>query len=142
LLAPPAQADEQSVLRLQSWLADPEPTMLAGLVTWLGRVLVHYPDTADALGECWPLHPWIVEELLALQAAWYEAYDSGRPSGTKAVDWHARHKPGVLHRIRRTLADCTIDAHRPGGRADHTRLSRLAGVEHAERAADWWSACR
>jgi hypothetical protein len=101
---------------LPSWLANELPEMLVQLQGWLDHVLIHYPDTAIALGVCWPLHPWIVEELLALRAVWFEAYQGERVNGTKAVDWHDRLRPGVLRRIREHTAGCSPEAHRPGGR--------------------------
>jgi hypothetical protein len=127
---------------ISSWLAAPRPAALAELVVWIGQVLIHYPGTADALSTCWPYHPWIVEELLALHAAWIDAYEGDRPSGTKAVDWHDRHHPGALTRIATELRDCSIDAHRPGGRVDHTQLPATPATEHVSDAGAWWTNAR
>jgi hypothetical protein len=102
----------------QSWLVNQRPEMLVRLREWLEQVLIHYPDAASALGTCWPLHPWIVEELLALRAAWLEAYEGERGSGTRAVDWHDRLRPGVIGRLSEHTAGCSPEAHRPGGRLD------------------------
>lgn len=125
-----------------SWLADPDPQALGDLAGWVDRVLVHYPSTVEVLGDCWPWHPWVVEELLALSRAWSEAYDVERPSGIRAVDWHDRYRPGVMDRIRRTLSDCGLEAHGPGRRADHTRLPAVCGADQVPAAADWWTAAR
>jgi hypothetical protein len=94
------------------------PDALTELGGWLDEVFVEYPDAVDTLGDCWPCHPWVVEELLALKAAWHEAYESERASGSKAVDWHDRHRPGAVTRISRALSACSAAAHRPGGRLD------------------------
>lgn len=127
---------------LASWLTEPAPKALAALTAWIDTVLVQYPDVVDALGECWPLHPWIVEELTALHAAWTEAYTGEHPSGIRAVDWHERHRPGVIERIRRALTDCSVHAHNPGGRADHTRLPEVPGLDQARTAVAWWTSQR
>ncbi|NJC70863.1 hypothetical protein HC031_14215 [Planosporangium thailandense] len=103
---------------VESWLAASRPAVLDELVGWMDQVLIHYPGTADALGQCWSFHPWIVEELLALRAAWSEAYQSDRASGSRAVDWHKRHRPGVMTRVAQGTAGCSIEAHEPGGRLD------------------------
>ncbi|NJC70843.1 hypothetical protein HC031_14115 [Planosporangium thailandense] len=103
---------------VESWLVSPRPEALQELVEWMDQVLIHYPGTVDALGQCWSLHAWIVEELLALRAAWSEAYQGDRAGGTKAVDWHERHRPGVIARITQGTAGCSVEAHQPGGRLD------------------------
>lgn len=99
-----------------SWLVNQQPELLARLRDWLQQVLIHYPDTAQALGPCWPHHAWIVEELLALRAAWLEAYEGDRAGGFRAVDWHDRLRTAVMERIGQCTAGCSIEAHRPGGR--------------------------
>jgi hypothetical protein len=104
-----------------SWLYAPRAEVLHELVEWMDQVLIHYPGTGDALGQCWSLHPWIAEELLALRAAWFEAYQGDRASGAKAVDWHERHRPGVMSRIAQGTAGCSVEAHQQGGRLDTAR---------------------
>jgi hypothetical protein len=111
---------------------------LSNLVDWLQRVYVHYPGAADSLGECWPWHPTAVEELLALRAAWHAAYTNPDATPARAIDWHDRHLSGVTRRLRATLCDCSIAAHRPGGRADHTR-PRVPAVDAAGEIAEWWT---
>ena len=115
------EADDMS----QSWLLNQRPQMLDRLREWLEQVLIHYPGSTQALGPCWPLHPWIVEELLALRAAWFEAYEGERASATRTVDWHDRYRPGVVRRITEHISGCSEEAHRKGGRLDpSTRSSR------------------
>jgi hypothetical protein len=133
-----ASADEEQPA-VQSWLARPQRAQLVELAGWTEQVLIHYPGTAEALRSCWPYHPWAVEELLALHAAWREAYVGKRVNGGRAVDWHDRHRPGVLARLRKELGDCSIEAHEPGRRADHRRLPTVAGGEYVESAVGWWS---
>ncbi|GAA1033335.1 hypothetical protein GCM10009557_34770 [Virgisporangium ochraceum] len=130
--APDGQADEE--ILSASWLADPRRETLSGLCEWLGQILIHYPDTVRALSPCWPRHPWIVEELVALQAAWREAYEGERASGTKAVDWHDRLRPGVVARLRVHTAGCSPEAHRPGGRLD-SESSDVPGAAEIARLA-------
>jgi hypothetical protein len=89
----------------------------------MDQVLVHYPGAVEALGMCWSLHSWIVEELVALHAAWIEAYCGERASGTRAVDWHERHRPGVISRISVVTAGCSVEAHQPGGRLNRPKPS-------------------
>lgn len=107
-----------------SWLTLDDPdtaqTIMTQLVDWLGKVYIHYPGAADSLGECWPRHPAVIEELLALQAAWHAAYTSPDATAQRAIDWHDRHLPGTQRRLRATLADCSEAAHQPGGRADQS----------------------
>ena len=125
--------------RCWSWLAEPDPKAVVRLADWMGRVLLHYPTTPAALSPCWPWHPWAVEELLALHRSWTEAYIGATASGLRAVDWHERHRPGVLTRIGRTLADCDLAAHHPGARADHTHQPALAGAAQIDQATAWWA---
>lgn len=125
-------------VRCWSWLAAPDPEALDALAQWVATVLVGYPDTLRTLSGCWPWHPWAVEELLALHRAWTETYHGRRPPGAKAVDWHDRYKPGVLGRLK-TLEECAMDAHTPGGKADHTRRPMAAGIDQAKPAGAWWT---
>jgi hypothetical protein len=84
--------------------------VLAGLVSWVGRIFLRYPDAAAKLPECWCWHPEILEELLWLAAAWYAAYG---PGGSVALvgDWHDRYRPGVTRRIGGYAGDCSLSAH-------------------------------
>jgi hypothetical protein len=125
-----------------SWLAEPRDNALPELVAWIDCVLIHYPGTADALSNCWPFHPWVVEELMALQAAWTESYQGERANGTRAVDWHDRHRPATIARIRANIADCSVDAHEPGRRADHMRFAAVPGGSSVAAAMSWWLAQR
>lgn len=86
---------------------------LDGLRGWLARVYLRYPDAA--LPSCWAWHPEVVEELLWLQAAHYEAYCGPQASGEKAGNWHDRYRLGVVRRIRTGAAGrCELAQHRAG----------------------------
>lgn len=147
----PALADQTSQTPQQpghatgapvSWLTiddtDTARTLLADLVDWLTRVYAHYPAAVDALGECWPWHPTAVEELLALRAGWHAAYTSPDATAARALDWHDRHLPGTLRRLRAALADCSQPAHQPGGRADHL-CPTIPATTHLDQLAGWWA---
>lgn len=129
-----------------SWLTINDPatarTLLADLVDWLNRVYTHYPGAVDALGECWHHHPNAIEELLALRAAWHAAYTSPDAAPTRAIDWHDRHLPGVIHRLRATLGNCSLPAHQPGGRANQPRPAIPATYDPDELVRLWATATR
>lgn len=110
---------------------------LAELVDWLQRVYIHYPGSEESLGECWLWHPAAIEELMALRAAWLAAYTGPDASAARAIDWHDRHLPGVQRRLRAALADCSLAAHRPGGRADLPRPN-IPAARAADDLAKWW----
>lgn len=125
--------------RIKSWLAVPRSEALPVLVDWIERVLIHYPGTVDALSDCWPFHPWVVEELVALHAAWDEAFEGDRACGSKAVDWHDRLRKGVIARICTVTADCSMAAHVSGRRADHRLRVAIPGAPRVAAASVWWT---
>jgi hypothetical protein len=45
---------------------DTAQQLLAGLVDWMARIYLRYPDAAAGLPDCWAWHPDVVEELLWL----------------------------------------------------------------------------
>jgi hypothetical protein len=97
-------ADESTIGRSCHGSPNPTPMHCPSWSSGSKRVLSCYPRTTEALSDCWPYHPWVVEELVALNAAWVEAYQGERASGAKAVDWHDRHLTGTLNRIHSALA--------------------------------------
>lgn len=111
---------------------------LADLIDWLHQVYIHYPGAAESLGECWLWHPTAIEELMALRAAWQAAYTGPEANAARAIDWHDRHLPGVQRRLRAALADCSLAAHRPGGRADKPHSAVPGGIS-ADQLATWWT---
>ncbi|MPZ24991.1 MAG: hypothetical protein GEV12_00680 [Micromonosporaceae bacterium] len=125
-----------------SWLTLTDPATarvaLADLADWLTHVYLHYPGSLDSLGECWPWHPAAIEELLALRGGWLAAYTGPDATPTRALDWHDRHLPGVQRRLRTALSDCSLAAHRRGGRADHLRPT-LSAADALDQLAQWWA---
>jgi hypothetical protein len=58
------------------------------LIDWVGWLTTRY-QIAEAIPACWAQHPPLVEELTALAAAWYAAYDDGA-YGDAPLHWHER----------------------------------------------------
>lgn len=133
---------EQNTTAPTSWLRTSDPAaaaaQLADLTDWLQHIYAHYPGAVDALGECWPWHPTAIEELHALRGTWHAAYTSPNASPARALDWHDRHLPATLNRLRTHLGDCSLTAHRPGGRANHTRPT-IPATEALPEIAAWWT---
>ena len=90
---------------------------------WLRAVFLRYPWAAASLPPCWVLHPWMVEELAWLRRAWRDAYHGPGASGAKAGEWHDRHLPGFVGRLRDN--GCSAPQHVPGpdGRAKAGRAT-------------------
>ena len=85
----------------------------ADLVGWLGQVYLRYSDAARGLPDCWLWHPDVVEELVWLRHAWFDAYTSGDASVRAAGDWHDRLRPGVARRIAGYTKACSLESHLP-----------------------------
>lgn len=114
---------------------------LADLIRWVERVFYAFPDARTALGECWLWHSWAIEELLALRAAWADAF-AGKAgmSSRAAMDWLERHRLGTVARLKASLEVCSIDHHVPGGKLDQPTPVVPNGLHSAAgRIAEWWS---
>ncbi len=110
----------------ESWLAD--------VAEWAGRILPwrRLDLTATA---CWPIHPDVVEELLALTAQRDDAFAGAKPAAVS--EWLTRWLPAGIDRIRTALAPC-----RDGGGHEHDgRLYDPAKVTRSTAAA-WWTGHR
>lgn len=85
---------------LRSWLAWVHPTILFPRNNFRG------------LPSCWEEHPGVVEELLALYAAWLGAYASKDPS-EGPIAWHDRWVGPALERLTRIygLEECRTGGH-------------------------------
>lgn len=122
------------------WLTATDPDLaaaeLAGLAEWVATVYLRFPGVD--LTDCWTWHETVVAELYALQQAWLEALDGDTGSAGRVVDWHERHRPGVVARVRRELADCGLEQHGPTGSKAH-RPPRVPGTGLAEQVARWWA---
>jgi hypothetical protein len=132
-----------------SWLVLPTDDEIARralgeLVTWLEIVYLCYPDAAQGLPECWCWHPDVVEELLWLMHAWLAAYQGTAASVGLAADWHDRHRPGVVRRLRGSVGSCSIEAHqtREGWPRETGAPPIVPGVEALPLIARWWGSHR
>ncbi|GAA4436081.1 hypothetical protein ACFQV2_00215 [Actinokineospora soli] len=128
-----------------SWLtlpADPElaRTTLTALCAWTRQVYLRYSDAAAGLPDCWLWHPDVIEELHWLHQAWQAAYHGPTASPVAAGEWHERHRPGVVRRVKAVAGTCSRENHQT-----RRRLS-AAPVEQLDEAADliaaWWAADR
>jgi len=90
--------------------------------------------------DCWLWHPDIVEELLWLRAAWWTAYRTESGTVSQAADWHDRHRPGVVRRIRESAGTCSIETHLPGTGQNPPTAVPLADAVAA--IAGWWTLAR
>ncbi len=130
--------------RTASWLdlpADADPaeasTLLEQLVGWMAGIFLRYTDAARVLPDCWLWHPDLVEELLWLRAAWWAAYRTDAGTVQLAADWHDRHRPGVVRRIREYAGACSIETHVPDG--DQHRPAGGPLPDAVPSIADWWA---
>jgi hypothetical protein len=73
-------------------------TAWAWLIDWVDWFVARY-SLAEELPACWPRHGALIEELAALAAGWYTAYDDTAPADAPIV-WHER-----LARTRARLRD-------------------------------------
>lgn len=125
---------------LTSWLAchspDDAQDLLTTLVDWINQVYIRYRHAAESLGECWLWHPAAVEELLAAQSAWHDAYEGETASGLRALDWHDR-LPGVIRRVRDYTSGCSLSRHSHGG-PERGVPARAPGTSAVADIARWW----
>lgn len=112
--------------------------VLAGLADWLGRIYLRYPDAAAALPDCWSWHPDVVEELLALAGTWGQAYRSDQAGPALVAEWHDRHRPGVVARIRTAAGTCSLENHQPGG-PHHHPATTVPLPSAVNPVAAWWA---
>lgn len=122
------------------WLTATDPDAaaaeLTALAEWVAAVYLRFPRVD--LTDCWTWHETVVAELYALQQAWLEALDGETGSAARVVDWHERHRPGVVLRVRTELAECSLERHGPTGNLAH-RPPRVPGTGLAEEVARWWA---
>ncbi len=137
----PDGADTDTDGGVRAWLLVEDPdqarTDLTDLVEWLHRVYLRYPDTA--LPSCWLWHPTVVEELWWLRNAHTDAYTGTDASWTRAGDWHDRQRPGVVKRLRTTVAGCELALHAAGAEHAHSPTAAPLG-DAAEQIAQAWTA--
>jgi hypothetical protein len=71
---------------------------------WVDEVLRgRHPEAYSELGTCWFLHADVLDELTALQAAWFAAYRDKASPGTAAIEWHDRWLPRTMARCRAAI---------------------------------------
>jgi hypothetical protein len=127
--------DEGKITEPQrDWITITDPVLAAqwldDLATWTTDVLA--PHDAAPAAICWPLHPDVVAELMALQADRDAAYDGGRP--TPVSEWLARWLPSASQRIDAALAHCIAErGHHVDGRTYDATVLDPASV------AGWWT---
>lgn len=130
----PSDTDEDDQVEgRRDWLTVNDPdqatTWLTDAAEWLRDIGAHH---RLAPGPCWPLHPEVVAEVLALVDTRGAAY-AGGPADV--AEWLTRWLPGARDRIRSALGDCR-DGH------------QIGAVPHAVSALDlgavarWWATDR
>ena len=99
------------------------------LEEWVWWLRSTYPSSREAIPDCWPAHPDLVQELTALGAWWEEIYDpladeipdpegkqpaveSEESNGRSAVAWHE----ALDHAVQRwranskcSMTECALD---------------------------------
>lgn len=91
--------------------------VLTELADFLEVVYLRYSDAAKSFPDCWLWHPDVVEELLWLMDAWRASRDPEAPAHLVG-DWHDRMRPGVAKRIKDYAGTCSLEHHKPGGKAN------------------------
>jgi hypothetical protein len=125
---------------VQSWLTITDPdaarVLFAELVDWLGMVYVRYPD--GDLCDCWAWHPAVVTELLGLRAMWLAAHEGEKASAAAVMDWHERHRPGVVQRVDKWLRMCGLGNHTADKPAAY-QPAHVPGAAMVDDLAAWWA---
>ncbi|HEY1971854.1 MAG TPA: hypothetical protein VGH89_28115 [Pseudonocardia sp.] len=100
---------------LPSWLVtevwEPGQELMEALRQWVQGVYLRWPDAVLAV--CWPLHPWVVEELWVLRCCWWAGRTGQDASWLRWQDWHDRQRPATARRIAEGLRRCGPDQHVP-----------------------------
>ena len=114
----------------RSWMTVTNPEVaaqwLTDTTTWLREVgSGHRLD----LVPCWPLHPDVVAEVLALAETWQSAY-AGNP--TDVAEWLTRWLPAAKDRIGQSLTRCQV------GHAIHRTTYAVVDLSPTAVAA-WWT---
>lgn len=97
----------------QASTAEDHAKAVEDLTTWLEwanpTLIVPRSTSRYGIPQCWPRHPGVVEELLALHAAWLAAYAEG-PNDTM-IAWHDRWLDSSVNRVLKTytLSQCDLD---------------------------------
>lgn len=114
---------EEAPVTLQRAPWWPDLNIVDAEVAWhaLGRwvdeqLLPRQPRYAPDFRPCWRLHPDVVDELSALYAAWWDAYQRPRRDPTAAINFLDRWLGPAMRRIQESFEGCTRgrnSAHNP-----------------------------
>ena len=126
----------------RDWFAVTDPGQardwLSEVTDWAGRVLAWHGLDLSGI-PCWPLHPCVVGDLLALVAQREHAYAQDDP--TPVMEWATRWLPAGITRIHSRLHHCAQDHahHHTGHLLDATGLTSENGLTDT---ATWWTTAR
>ncbi|WP_020578903.1 hypothetical protein [Actinopolymorpha alba] len=122
----PAGQGGESEEGQQDWFAVTDPEVARGWLAevgdWHGRVYRWL--ATDPLPDCWPWHPAVVVEMLALHAHYGAAYTGTAP--TAVSDLLTRWLPAAESRMVKLLQDCSPRSHLGRTRVDTTAIDELA----------------
>lgn len=122
---------------LQGWMDDVATHQL-GLVEWSrrrGRMNREDGEKLTHIPPCWRQHRDVVLLLSPLCQEWMRVWQTSYGAPSKALDWSARHVPGVLSRIASSSAHaCTHWCQGPHGWEGHgSILNQVAADDvHAD----------
>ncbi len=131
---PGAGEPDQDVAGQPDWINVSDPRAAVAL---LGEVQAFADEFLAPLGwavpaPCWPLHPEVVTELLALSESHQHAW--AEPTPTDVCEWLSRWLPGAGARITTALGPCLAErGHRHAGRTYRATGLRLEAI------ARWWA---
>ena len=131
----PGAADDEGQ---PDWLTVTDPDVAVAWVTaadiWARDILTRH-GLALTSTPCWPIHPDVVGDLLALIAQREEAYGGAKPAAVS--EWLTRWLPAGIDRIRGRLAVCLDER----GHSQNSRIYDAKPVDPAH-AAHWWATDR
>ncbi len=125
--------DDQPAGQLDWFAVDDIETaraILTGLQDTVEAILTHHGISLDV--PCWPLHPAVVVDLLALTAERDGAYTGPKP--TPVSEWLTRWLPATTDRITAALATCLAEH----GHRERPHLYDTTGFDPLSAAA-WWA---
>lgn len=105
-------------------------SILRGAVRFHDR---HVPALGCVMAPCWPWHPLVVVEVVALSQQYVASY-GGRPADVS--DFLNRWLPGFVSRVRKAMPECNRSEHREDGQ------TYAADTAMTDRLAEWWATDR
>jgi hypothetical protein len=132
--APSSSSGDELAEQQPDWLTVDDPSVarewLAAAQGFVDGVLVHHG--VGMTMPCWPLHPTVVADLLAMACERDAAYTGATP--TPVSEWLSRWLPAGIERITRAMAECVVER----GHRVHGRTYDVTGFDPAS-AATWWA---